>query len=364
MSQYIKSKALDLLNQIPPGARRANFVLIVLVGIFLLMRYFPEVIGPFIVILMLTRFIYILIKRAAKLYPKISQRAIRKTWRLVVATRQFYKVSEETEFFHALTTIVVLITFVYFFITKDIHAFTIFNTVILMLLGAAAIFDMSSRISWLMKKAWAKVIGKAALAGLGAALIFIASAVAKQNVGELTQADPQYFPEFIGFLTSLYTPLLFGFVVACVLLLWALLEFLGVILILGLAAIVSLSIRPIFGQIYEARFFDRIRLGKKGRKDSEDNSSEWRGLIYVMRPIALGIATYIIASPITTISSNFSKDIEQAEKRILVMMHYHPNAECTNLDKKALVANLKDDGIVSVAYTGSAITFTKQKCVR
>lgn len=216
-----------------------------------------------------------------------------------------------------------------------------------------------------MKKAWAKVIGKAALAGLGAALIFIATALAKQNVGELTQANPEYFPEFISLLTSLYTPLLFCVALACVVGLLAVFELLSVILIVSFVAIpLSLLIRSILGKEYEARFFDRIRFGKRIRGDSENNSGEWRVMIYVMRPIALAIAIYMIASPVAAIFSSFSKDIEQAEKRVLMMMHYHPNTECKNIDKDALVANLKDDGIVSVAYRGATITFTKQKCMR
>lgn len=361
----MKSKALDLLNEIPPGIRRANFVLMTFLSIVLVWVYFRAVLGQIILSLLLARFIYILIKRAAKLYPKIYQRALRKTWRLVVAVRQFYRVSEETEFFHALTTIVVLITSLYFFITKDIHAFSISNTAVLLFLGAAAIFDVTSRISWLMKKAWAKVIGKAALAGLGAAIIFIATAFAKQNVGELTQAEPEYFPEFIGLLTSLYTPSLFGVALACVVGLLAAFELLSVILIVSFVAIpLYFLISSILSKEHAARFFDRIRFGKSRKIDSENNSAEWRVMIYVMRPIALAIAIYMIASPIAAIFSNFSKDIEQAEKRVLVMMHYHPNTECTNLDKKALVANLKDDGIVSIALTGSDINFSQQKCVR
>jgi len=248
---------------------------------------------------------------------------------------------------------------------RNIHAFSISNTAVLLFLGAAAIFDVTSRISWLMKKAWAKVIGKAALAGLGAAIIFIATAFAKQNVGELTQADPEYFPEFIGLLTSLYTPSLFGVALACVVGLLAAFELLSAILIVIFVAIpLYFLISSMLSKEHAARFFDRIRFGKSRKIDSENNSAEWRVIIYVMRPIALAIAIYMIASPIAAIFSNFSKDIEQAEKRVLVMMHYHPNTECTNLDKKALVANLKDDGIVSIALTGSDINFSQQKCVR
>jgi hypothetical protein len=45
---------------------------------------------------------------------------------------------------------------------------------------------------------------------LAAALVFVASAIAKQNVSELIQADSEHFTEFVGLLTALYTPLVIG----------------------------------------------------------------------------------------------------------------------------------------------------------
>lgn len=364
MNNIIKNNALLLLNQIPPGAWRAKFVLIMLVIVFGTLILFPAQSGLVIIFVVSTYLTFKLLRHISKLYPTVNSRIIRKTWKLVIGIRQFYKVSEEVEFFHAMTIVVVLISFIFFLATRNLAGYAHFNSAIVILLSSAAFFDVISRISWLTKKAWAKVVGKAAIAGIGAAIIFVASAAAKKHIGDLTHADPKYFPEYAGLLTSIYTPLLFGIALTGIGLLWACLEFLGVVFILTFIVMpLSILFEHPFSKEYAYRFFSRLKSGKKSTFNSTNSSPEWKWLIYVMRPIAAAIAIYVIASSFGSLISYFSEGIAHAEKRVLVMMQYRQNSECTNLNEKALIANLKDN-IVSEALVGAHdVIFNVKKCI-
>lgn len=362
MNDIVKNNILSLLNRIPPGAWRAKFVLVTLLIIFSALIIIPaqaSLIPGFAILIYL---IYKLLLRASKLYPSVINRSVRKLWRLVIGIREFYKVSEEVEFLHAMTIVVVLISLIFFLLTKNQSGYALFNSIIVILLSSAAFFDVISRISWLTKKAWAKVVGKAVIAGIGAALIFVASAVAKQHINELTHADPKYFPEFSGLLTSIYIPFLIGIALTGIGLLWAFLELLGVILILGFIAMpLSILIQYFFSKEHAKIFFNRLKSGKSKALDSTD-SPEWRWAIYVMRPIAVGIAIYVVASSFGSLISYFSKNIEYAEKRVLVMMHYHQNTDCPKLNKKALVLELKDDFLSVATISENDIKFDVKNC--
>jgi hypothetical protein len=227
----------------------------------------------------------------------------------------------------------------------------------ILILGVAAVFDLYSRITWLMKKTWAKVFGKAVLAGLGAALIFVAATIAKRTSGELNQADPQYFAEFVGLLTSLYTPMLLGAVLIGIVVLIAFLELISSSVFIALSILMSHMTFWIQGPKKKAE----TRSLNKG--ESRQGSAKWKEAVYIMRPISLMIVVYAITSSATIVYYRFSKNIEWVEKRALVYMHYQSNNECTNLDKKTLIAKLGDN-MVSVANVSSDVIFTTQKCER
>jgi len=360
----VKSKLTSLGSDPFRLAWRAKFILVTVLTMFAVLIFFPAQGGLIVLLAVLASFTFKLLQLILNLYPSVINRIIRKIWRLVIGIRQFYKVSEEVEFFHAMTIVIVLISFIFFLITKDLSGYAFFNSAIVILLSSAAFFDVISRISWLTKKAWAKVIGKAAIAGLGAALIFVASAAAKQHIGDLTHADPKYFPEFSGLLTSIYTPLLFGIALTAISLLWASIELLGVVVILSFIVMpLSMLMEHLFSKEYANRFFSRLKAGKKSALNSVDSSPEWTWVIYVMRPIAAIIAIYVIASSFGSSISYFSKGIAYSEKKVLVMMHFRKNTDCTNMSEKALIADLKENEVSEALIGKSDIIFSVKKCI-
>lgn len=326
--------------------------------------FFQKFSGFVILGVLLVSLVYKLAIRIVELYPFVYRQILRKLWRIVTVTRSFYKIPKEVEFFHAVAILVVIASVLWIVVTKNTNGYAIFNYVFAMLLGSAAVFDASSRISWLVKKAWARVVGKLLFAGVGAVLVFVASSIAKQNVYELTHADPQYFQEFVGLLTSVYTPLFLGLAMCGFVLLFAGLELLGMILVFAILMTLSLIAQSFFGKQYGVRFFYRMRTGKKVSAEQELEPFEWKGMICLMRPLALVMSICIIVYSAWGLTLYFSPEIKDWGKRMLVTMHYHSNIECVNLEPEILIAEIKESNMVSVASLGSQISFSTKMCKR
>lgn len=355
----------NALTRIPAGTPRMLFVYATIIVLLVVVTRVPQLFGIPIVLGMLAYFINKLIRRIIVLFPLVWQHLVRKLWRMVIATRQFYKIPDEVEFFHAVTIIVALMSLIYLLATKDANGYGILNYSIAIFLGAAALFDASSRISWLVKKTWAKAIGKLFFAGVGTALVFVAAAIAKQFVREVTHADPQHFQEFVSLLTSIFTPLLFGFALCAAVFTFAILEFVGMSLALGLAVpVLSLIIQSIVGKPRSERFFYRIRTGKQPPDDYKPEPFEWKGMICFMRPMALVLAIYVVISSMSALTSLASPSAKDWGSHLLVWMHYHTNTDCGNLNRNALIADLDGGNSVSVVSFGTEISFTNKVCKR
>lgn len=355
----------NVLSRIPVGRSRLLFICAILLVLLLMVMRAPQLVGIPIIFGMLAYFTYKVIQRIRNLLPLVRRRLVWKLWRMVRATRQFYKISDEVEFFHAVTIIIALISLFYLVATNDANGYGILNYVIVILLGVAAIFDASTRITWLVKNAWAKAIGKFFFAGLGAALVFIAAAISKQFVHEITNADPQFFQEFVSLLTTIITPLLFGLTLCAVVLCFAILEFIGMSLALGFAVpVLSIIIESVVGKARCAKIFYRMRTGKQPPLHSEFNYFEWKGMICFMRPMALVLATYVVISSMSALTSIVSPTARDWGKHLLILMHYHNNINCENLKRNVLIANLEDSRSVSVVSFDGGISFSSKVCKR
>lgn len=365
LTRLIRKVVANALNRIPTGTPRILFVCATLSVLLVIVTRAPQLVGAPIALGMMVYFVYKLIQRILELFPLVRQHLVRKLWRMVRTTRQFYKIPDEVEFFHAVTIIIAVVSLIYLLATKDAKGYGILNYAIAIFLGAAALFDASWRISWLVKKTWAKAIGKLFFAGIGTALVFVAAAVAKQFVRELTHIGPQHFQEFVSLLTSIFTPLLFGFALCAAVITFAVLEFIGMALALGVAVpAISLLMQSVVGKPRSARFFYRIRTGKKAPDDYKPEPFEWKGMICFMRPMALMLAIYVVISSMSALASLVSPSAKDWGSHLLVWMHYHPNTDCGNLNRNALIADLEGSNSVSVVSFDTGISFTNKICKR
>lgn len=358
MEHTIVYKIKNILSVIPPkiqGSIALALILIVLI-------YFQELSGFIVISIMLLSLVYSLVMRILELYPLVRKKIIRRLWRMVVATRQFYKIPKEVEFFHAIAILVVIASLIWIIATKNKSGYVIFNYILVIILCSAAVFDASARISWLLKKTWARLMGKLVFAGVVALLIFVAASFAKQNVYGLTHADPQSFSEFVGLLTSVYTPLLVGLSVCGFILLLAIVELAGLIWIYMILMVLSMTVQPFTGKQFRSKFLYRIRTGKKVSGDEVPKYSDWRSLISLMRPMALIMSICIIVYSVNGITSHYYPEIKNWGKQLLITMHYHQNYECANINRDLQVAKIKGSNMVSVANNESQISFSIKKC--
>lgn len=345
----------SILNRIPPGKRRIQFVVSVLLVFFALFLYNKNYIIYAITLCLLMAMPTLLLLRTVALFPTIKKKLIRRYWRLVINTRQFYKLSLATEFLLYVAT---------FLITLQIpYAFLINAQSLLMLqisigiYAFAALLDLKSRCEWVIRKTWARLAGKVLLAGIGTLAFYISTAMSKSWLTELTHTNARFFPEMTTIIATLYTPIAYLSIILLCVITMAVLEWLAIFI----PMFVTMPLQ-IFAPNFIKRTAQRLITGKKHLSPDANKELEVKKLIMLPR-----IAAPLILASLMVIGMQSTYDISSPTlsliaKKFLVELHYHPNYQCNNLPPEATVAEL-EKGVVSVAYFGdNTLSFKEQKC--
>lgn len=140
----------SLLNKIPPGKRRTQFVIIILLAFLALFLYNKNYIVYAIILCLFLALPTMFLLRTATLLPTIKSRLIRRYWRLVVNTRKFYKLSIFTEFLLYLATLLIILHIPYVLFI-DVHSLLLMQFSV-GIYALAALLDLKSRCEWMIKK--------------------------------------------------------------------------------------------------------------------------------------------------------------------------------------------------------------------
>ncbi|WP_127913640.1 hypothetical protein [Serratia odorifera] len=310
----------------------------------------------FLMGLLLLKLIYATVKRIFVIFPMVRKKIITRGWRVVVNTRKFYAISPTTELFFLLSLLIVPIIFVVLFFQQNLSVAKALISLLAITLSCAAFFDIKGKISWLIKKAWARVFGKLLFAGIGSVAFFIALAGIKQSLYQMTQVEVKHFPEFVNLAATLYTPVVYGYFIGFLLMSMVVVEWFFIML--------PMSFSPVLSSFFPeklARFSYRLRTGKKELPDTTPFHS--RDLLFLLRifaPLALITTFGHIANTLSTTSeSRLNKTIISA----LIEMHYHDNVDCQNLPWNAKLLRLDKDTVSVVQSTETGgFTFSKQQC--
>ncbi|MCS3405862.1 hypothetical protein [Serratia sp. AKBS12] len=306
--------------------------------------------------LALLKIIYSTIKRIFVIFPLVRKKIITRGWRMVVHTRKFYAISPTTELFFLLSLLIIPVIFVVLLIWQNLSGANVLIAILAITLSCAAFFDIKGKVSWLIKKAWARVIGKLLFAGIGSVAFFIALAGIKQSLYQMTQVDAKHFPEFVNLAATLYTPIIYCYFIGFLLMTMVVIEWFAIML--------PMSISPLLSSFYPgklARVSYRLRTGKK--EPSDHTPFQPRDLLFLLRifaPLALVITFSYIANGLSATTDGWlNKTIISA----LIEMHYHDNADCQNLPWNTKLLRLDKDTVSVVQSTETGgFTFSKQRC--
>jgi hypothetical protein len=173
-------------------------------------------------------------KRLRKEWPYV--RAISQTWAttLSASIKPFYQVTPAVAFVEALCLVLagaVLLLWFALGIKETAPYVQRFFTGIFFLAGTLECIYRGTRLA---RHAWTRTAGKFLLAGMGAAVVLLATAAARHVVIRITQSDPKFFPSFTGLLALGLTPLFYLYGICLLAALWSLLECICLTLLLPL----------------------------------------------------------------------------------------------------------------------------------
>ncbi|CAI1113178.1 Uncharacterised protein [Serratia proteamaculans] len=345
----------SLLNKIPPGKRRTQFVIIILLAFLALFLYNKNYIVYAIILCLFLALPTMFLLRTATLLPTIKSRLIRRYWRLVVNTRKFYKLSIFTEFLLYLATLLIILHIPYVLFI-DVHSLLLMQFSV-GIYALAALLDLKSRCEWMIKKTWARLAGKVLLAGVGTLAFYISSAMSKSWLTELTHSSSRFYPEMTNILATLYAPIAYLSIILLFVITMAMIEWLAIIIPMGFIMPLQILAPKLIN-----RMTQRLITGKKRLSSDEDKQLEVKKLIILPRIAApLILASLMVAGMHSTFNIS-SPTVSLIAKKFLVELHYHANYQCANLPPEATVAEL-EKGRVSVAYFGeNNISFKEYRC--
>jgi hypothetical protein len=213
-------------------------------------------------------------------------------------------------------------------------------SVAMALLAAVSLFDWGSSAAVLAKRAWAKVAWRLILALSTAAAACIAHSFANDLTIRLVGDDPSHFPEFVGLMTVLVTPVVvFQMLLVAAVLPLSIGLYVTLILQMMKDSGVAQSIRRLVSYL-RGKSDDRKR---RKREIPRPYSLLWRAFG------ALGIA-FVVSLASSTARENRPL-ADRIAKHALVWLDFHANFECpaagdsprtARIDGAAIVASWQD----------------------
>lgn len=339
--------------------QRAVFVGLSVVLLLVLLKNYPQIIGIAVLLGTLAVFTKALLFRIWDLARKIRMPLLRRVVRIVRAMRLFFAISPEIEFLHAVTVFLVLVSFAYILASKDPSGFNTLGQVLLGLVCVATALDTGRQIVQLTRVTWARSIGKILLAGIGAALFYIAIAIAKHVVHGITATDPKYYSEFTSLFAMVLMPLLYLVLGSALLALWAIVQLVIAFAILALGSIMGgiTSNAPTW-----KHFLYRLQQGKRPPRDYRPPAGDLRWAVVWMRPFGLLLSVGLILSAISYLLQTYEKPLEAAMVKTLVAIEYKGGGKCLGLPAGAEVAYLEKGTVSIVEQIQQRFSFSTQRC--
>lgn len=339
--------------------QRAALVFLALGGLLWLAIKIPEIVGVAVLLWTLVVFIKALLLRIWELGCQIRRPLFRRVMRIVRVMRHFFAIAPEVEFLHVSTILLVLVSIAYILVTKNSSGFNTLGQIFLCLICIAATVDTGRQVIQLTRITWARTIGKIILAGVGAALFYLATAISKQIVHGITATDPKYYSEFSSLFATLAMPVLYLLLGTMVLGLWALAQLLIAFIVMALGGVLSgiTSNAPAW-----KLFLYRLQQGKRPPRNYRAPTVDFRWVVVWMRPVSLILSVGLILSALVYLLNEYGKSLEAIAEKSLIALKYRRGSKCLGLPAQAEVAYL-EKGVVSVAkQEDGRFKFSTQKC--
>lgn len=301
----------------------------------------------------------------------LRRAAARRTLRFVVwvsrRTRQSFGMSAEVEMMLLAGILLCMLLMAYMLLAQTVVQL---SSIVLHTIGGSmalvGAIDLAQLVVRLLKTAWAKWIGKAAIAAVAAVSAWGAGVAASHVVSEVTMLDPKWFPDSKAALQLVATPLLSLLLCAGVIMVLATLAFAVMASVMGLVQTAQTlkSMLPFRTSAPSAKasISYRLAFGKNYPCGQRRPAVEWRPMAFLLRPLAIAAACGVLLDAASSAANLDSPIARRALSITIAAIDLHAAHHCAKPGPTARI-NYAPDGQVVLAEAGAdGWKFSLGKC--
>lgn len=252
-------------------------------------------------------------------------------------------------------------TSAYVIIYNDFLAAKTVGNILAWIFLVATFLDSAKKISTILRKTWAKVLGKILIASSGATLVYLATAIAKNSIQSAVHFDPKFLPESTGLLAAITTPMLYFILVIIILSAWAALQLL---ILIPLGILFSLPKKnPL--TMKESCFAKLLNRAKTGKKFQAIEPSGWHSIemAAIFRPIGMIISIWMIIDYTNQLNSHYKDGLFSHITTVAIQLDYKNGHTCKNIKNDTKIIYLENSFVSMLNEPGSE-KYAIKKCVQ
>lgn len=338
-----------------PEVRAITLLSLAFVGLLILLRLQTTAFGRGLLIAIFSLVLVSIVASVAvqtfKLGWSLRAPLLRAVVRSLRLTRKVLHIPDSVKFLYLVAWLAFICSTVLILLAKDAALYQIASAAGFSIFVLGASLDLLLRIAKLMRKAWAKTVGKILSALLGAGVAMSSLILAKHQVHAIARVDPKYFDDFVNIFALVLAPLLYVAIGIAALAAFACLQILVLIFFATARTVVGVlnfeNVAPRWHQDCRV-FWYRIRFGKRPQALPVRRFFPIEDIALFMRPLGTVAVASLLAALIDGTLKIYIVKVSDLTTKAFVAVQYRSDSRCEGLITGSRVAYL-DRGNVSTA---------------
>jgi hypothetical protein len=340
-----------------PGARTAAaFTVIGL--LFALLWWQREIFGMIAALGMGLVLLNFAVRRMSAVWRRLCTVLYRKLARVVRAAARVNAMNPGVELLQLFLVVGSILAVASAMVMKDPRLIGQFGTGVALVAVVASVIDIPLRLAAIMRLAWARSLGKLAVAGVGALAIVAATVMAKHMVHHFAHVDPKFLPDSQALAILVIVPTMYLLLAVYLLLAWSLMNLIFAFILWSVFVPLGTVLDRVRGS---GRYIDtwyRIASGRRAPAGYRPPGFPWAAAKLALRHLSVIVAILYVQSRTLAFLDANNAAFDQYVVGTIVALDFKSDSGCKDLPDGARVAYLDRDQISVAVPTSSLTTWT------
>lgn len=313
----------ELLNKVISKLMILSFSLVAISMLWIKNPVFNNITSKTFLIIIIIWILIPLVRALIMLTPEAIKSIKIKSWRIIISTRRYYKLTKINNFLLHVGASMFLISMVFYGVLDFKSPFLSYITTVILCMSF--LLDIFHRMKFIYTKIWKGVLGKVFLALYAALAFTITNFLARNWVMHTTNLDAKYFSEVVNSVSVLFTPLSYVIITSILCLIIIIPECLWLMLLAAISPLKENIKKIKFEKPYN--LLVRMQTGKRLEilKPKEIALLKSKAVLFRILPAPLLFAG--IAFTLIQINNFSGKTLDKIGREWLVINYYHSKTE-------------------------------------